>query len=173
MFVIGADQDSFAYPVPADPSDTVIENAGSETRVLPSVTEIVMSLNVPAAVGVPYKRPVLGLNVAQGGRAWISNRSESLSGSLAWGVKPYACCSRADVVGCPWIEGGELPAGFAPRFGRSDVWRFWRDESSKQPVSEQEVRHVSTIEARLVQVVRLVNSGKSLDCATRPTKALL
>lgn len=101
MFVMGADHDSFAYPVPADPSDTVIEKAGSVARALPSVTEIVMSLNVPVLVGVPYKRPVFGLNVAHEGRAWISNRSESPSSSLAVGVKSYTCCSRADVAGCP------------------------------------------------------------------------
>jgi len=59
---MGADQNSFACPVPADPSDTVIEKAGSVARALPSVTEIVMSLNEPVLVGVPYRRPVFGMS---------------------------------------------------------------------------------------------------------------
>ena len=49
---------------------TVIENAGNDTLVRPSLTLIVMLENVPAleAFGVPDKRPVLVLNDAQAGR---------------------------------------------------------------------------------------------------------
>ncbi len=46
---------------------TWIVNEGSDAVAVPSVTEIVMRAEVPtlAAVGVPDRRPVVALNVAQ------------------------------------------------------------------------------------------------------------
>ena len=59
--------------------DTVIENAGSATFVAPSLTEITMFEYVPtlAAVGVPLKRPVDVLKVAQPADSTILKRSGS------------------------------------------------------------------------------------------------
>jgi hypothetical protein len=56
---------------------------------------------VPAAVGVPDKRPVVGENVAHAGRFWILNVSTSPSGSLAVGVNEYAWPAVTVVNGCP------------------------------------------------------------------------
>jgi hypothetical protein len=68
---------------------TTIENTGKETRVVPSVTEIVTPLQVFAcsAKGVPESRPVLEENDAQPGLLAIENVSALPSASLAVGVK--------------------------------------------------------------------------------------
>ena len=73
----------FAGPV------TAIEKAGSDTDTVPSLTLIRMFAYVPTwvDVGVPDKRPVLVLKVAQLGRFWTLNPNVSPSGSLAAGVK--------------------------------------------------------------------------------------
>src|ERR1044072_5296952 len=69
----------------------VIVNAGSEADRRPSVTAMMMFENVPAAVGVPLKRPVAVSNVAQLGRFWIVKpRVVPASGSDAVGVNEYA-----------------------------------------------------------------------------------
>ena len=69
--------------------DTVIENAGSETVVAPSLTLIAMFEYVPtfAAVGVPLRRPVDVLKVAHAGRLTMLKRSGSPFASLAVGWK--------------------------------------------------------------------------------------
>jgi hypothetical protein len=68
---------------------TTIENVGSETRVVPSVTEIVTPLHVLAcsAKGVPHSCPVLEENEAQPGLLAIENVSLLPSASLAVGLK--------------------------------------------------------------------------------------
>jgi hypothetical protein len=48
--------------------ETEIEKARSEAVARPSLTPITMLLVVPDAVGVPLRRPVEVLNVAQLGR---------------------------------------------------------------------------------------------------------
>ena len=70
----------------------MIVNAGSEALAVPSLTLIAMSANVPtfAAAGVPVRRPVVALNVAQLGRFAIANVSVPPSGSLAVGANEYA-----------------------------------------------------------------------------------
>jgi hypothetical protein len=70
-------------------ADTVIANAGSETVLFPSETEIVMFEYVFAEPtgGVPLRRPELALNEAQEGRFATRNVSVSPSGSLAVGRK--------------------------------------------------------------------------------------
>ena len=52
---------------------TWIVNDGSEAVAVPSVTEMVMRAEVPtlAGAGVPVRRPVVVLNVAQLGWFWI------------------------------------------------------------------------------------------------------
>ena len=66
---------------------TTIAKAGSCEVTLPSLTLITMLLNVPTLedVGVPCKRPVVVLNVAQAGRFVIENVNGSPSASLAVG----------------------------------------------------------------------------------------
>src|SRR5262245_55447922 len=70
---------------------TVIENAGSETDDLPSLTLITTLPYVwmSAAPGVPRSRPVLSSNAAQLGRFAIANESGSWSASLATGWNVY------------------------------------------------------------------------------------
>jgi hypothetical protein len=64
---------------------TVIVNAGSDFNLLPSLTEMRMLENVPATVGVPLRRPVLVLKLAQDGRLLTENPSVWPSGSDAEG----------------------------------------------------------------------------------------
>ena len=90
---------------------TVIVNAGNDAVAVPSLTLIVMFANVPAAVGVPWSRPVVVLNVvAHAGRFTIENVNGSLFGSLAVGVYEYIVPTCPDVGGDPEITGGELGA---------------------------------------------------------------
>ena len=67
VFCVGGVHDSVALPLTG--ADTVIENVGNETLSLPSLTEITMPEYTPAcdAVGVPDRRPVLALKLAQSG----------------------------------------------------------------------------------------------------------
>ncbi len=68
-------------------AETVMENAGSEAVALPSETEIVIPLNVPAEPfgGVPLNLPVEPFKVSQDGAPDALNVSVSPSGSLAVG----------------------------------------------------------------------------------------
>lgn len=87
-FSVGAVQLRVAEPV--DTLTTVIENAGSvASPPLPSLTLITMFELVPtsAAVGVPDRRPVVVLKLAQAGLFAIPKATVSLSGSDAVGVK--------------------------------------------------------------------------------------
>jgi hypothetical protein len=59
--------------------------ADSDFDFLPSLTEMRMFENVPAAVGVPLRRPVLLLKLAQAGRLLTANVSVRPSGSVAEG----------------------------------------------------------------------------------------
>jgi hypothetical protein len=69
-----------------EPEDTtVIVKAGSDFDLRPSLTEMRMFENVPAAVGVPLSRPVLLLKLAQAGRLLTAKVSVRPSGSLAEG----------------------------------------------------------------------------------------
>ena len=76
-----------AVPVAACSTDS--ENAGSDADAVPSDTEMMMFENVAMSVsaGVPDRRPVVVLNVAQAGRFWMLNVSVLPSGSLALGWK--------------------------------------------------------------------------------------
>src|SRR5690606_30352595 len=95
---------------PPPPPVTVIENAGSETLVSPSLTVMTMLLNVPELVGVPLSRPVDELNVAQDGRFSMENPSVSPSGSDAFGVNEYGDPTVAEVGGEPLIVGARFAA---------------------------------------------------------------
>ena len=66
---------------------TVIVKAGSDALFLPSLTLMTMSDAAPAACGVPLRRPVAVLNVAQVGRFVIEKASVSPSLSCALGVR--------------------------------------------------------------------------------------
>ena len=63
----------------------MIVKAGSDLDLLPSLTEMRMFENVPATVGVPLRRPVLLLKLAQAGRLLTENVSVRPSGSVAEG----------------------------------------------------------------------------------------
>ena len=91
MFFVGAVQDSVTDPVP-EADRTVIENGLRLRDALPSVTLIMMFPYVPVwlAVGVPERRPVVGLKVAHDGRFWMLNVRTSPSASVADGWKLYA-----------------------------------------------------------------------------------
>jgi hypothetical protein len=67
---------------------TAIANAGNAADAVPSLTEITMLENVAVVPtgGVPLKRPVAVVNVAQLGRPAIANVSVLPSGSLAVGT---------------------------------------------------------------------------------------
>ena len=70
------------------PVVTVIENGASDVLAVPSVTEIWILLKVRPAkllLGVPDKRPVEMLKLAQVGLLAIEYASELPSGSLAAG----------------------------------------------------------------------------------------
>jgi len=66
---------------------TVIVKAGSDFVLFPSLTEMRMFENVPATVGVPLRRPVLVLKLAQAGRLPTANVNVWPSGSVAEGWK--------------------------------------------------------------------------------------
>jgi hypothetical protein len=68
---------------------TVIVNDAREAEAVPSLTEIVMPLNVPTFVeaGVPDSWPVAVLNEAQEGMFAIENVSAAPRGLDAAGVK--------------------------------------------------------------------------------------
>jgi hypothetical protein len=87
-------------------SVTVIVNAGSAAVSSPSLTLILMFANVPAAVGVPCRRPVLVENVAHEGGPVIENVSGSSSSSSAVGVNEYSVPASTDGAGVPEIVGG-------------------------------------------------------------------
>ena len=79
---------------------------GSDALAEPSLTLIVMPANVPAAVGVPVRRPVVVLNEAHAGRFAMLNVSVLPSGSLAVGVNEYAVPAVTVVARVPEIVGG-------------------------------------------------------------------
>src|SRR3970040_1517641 len=87
---------------------TAIANAASWALAWPSLTLIAMLLNVPtsALVGVPCRRPVLDVNVAQVGRLVMLNVNVWPLGSLAVGVNVYAVPTVAVVAGVPEMIGG-------------------------------------------------------------------
>jgi hypothetical protein len=84
----------------------VIVKVGSDFVLLPSLTEMRMFENVPATVGVPLRRPVLVLKLAQAGRLPMANVSGWPSGSVAEGWKEYATPTVPVVLGVPEIVGG-------------------------------------------------------------------
>ena len=71
---------------PPPPVLTVMLKAGRGTVVMPSLTLMIMSPKVPAAVGVPVSEPVVVLNDAQLGMFWILNVRIAPSTPLAVGV---------------------------------------------------------------------------------------
>ena len=82
----GAFQDNVACTV-VDPF-TVMLKAGSEVVTVPSPTLITILLVVPALVGVPLRRPVEVLKVAQLGRfTMLKAKVAPASASLAVGWK--------------------------------------------------------------------------------------
>ena len=61
-------------------------NAGKDAVSVPSLTLITIPANVPGAVGVPVRAPLLVLKLAQDGWPWIENfRVVLASGSDAAG----------------------------------------------------------------------------------------
>jgi energy-converting hydrogenase Eha subunit E len=78
-----------------------------------SDTVMAMFDHVPAAVGVPLRRPVVVLNVAHAGLLAILKVNALPSGSDAIGVKLYACPTVADLAGVPLMTGGRLETAAA------------------------------------------------------------
>src|SRR5262245_23780755 len=89
------------------------ENAGSETFVVPSVTEMTMLLHVRAcsARGVPHTWPVVEENDAKPGLFAMENVSLLPSASVAFGVNDQATPTIPVVVGVPLIFGAAANAG--------------------------------------------------------------
>ena len=110
VFCVGACQLIVALPVAGAVLVVVIENAGSEAVAAPSLTRMTMPLATPAAVGVPDRRPVAVLNVAQLGRLSIVQASVSPFASLALGWKEYCVPTVAVVDGVPLIVGAVFAA---------------------------------------------------------------
>src|SRR5688572_4968411 len=110
VLVVGAAHDSVALPLAG--AVTVIENGASESVSLVSLTEITMLEYTPAAAacGVPVKRPVLLLKVAQLGMFWMLYVSVSLSASEAVGWKVYAEPAVTLVGGVPEMTGALFAA---------------------------------------------------------------
>ena len=102
---------------------TVIENAGSAVLATPSLTEIAMPDCVPAwaLLGVPERRPVAALKLAQAGLLAIEKVSVWPSGSVAVGVKEYALPAVTDVGAAPLMAGGVLTATTVIENGASGV----------------------------------------------------
>lgn len=109
MLVVGAAQVKVALPVVGVLAAlTEMENAGSETLVLPSLTLITMFEWVYAAVGVPFRLPFAVLKVAQDGLFEILKPSVSPSASVAVGVKLYALPACTEVAGVPLMVGARF-----------------------------------------------------------------
>jgi len=64
---------------------TVMPNQGTHIWETPSLAQTLMPPNVPAAVGLPLRRPVVELKVAHEGFPWTLNVIALPSGSLATG----------------------------------------------------------------------------------------
>jgi hypothetical protein len=96
----------------AVPLAAMLKAGCKDAEVTPSVTMIMMLDVVPAAVGVPLRRPVVVLNVAQVGLLRIENVSALPSGSLAAGWNEYADPTLAVVDGVPLIVGDLFAFGF-------------------------------------------------------------
>ena len=69
-------------------AETLIWNGASDATFLPSLAEMVMSGDTPAADGVPLRRPVVEEKVAHVGLPLIRNTTVRPSGSIADGWKP-------------------------------------------------------------------------------------
>jgi hypothetical protein len=84
--------------------------AGNDVVAVPSDTLIPMLLNEPtsATAGVPVRRPVEVLNVAQLGLFEMLNVSVSPSASVALGWKLYAVPAITEVAGVPLMVGARL-----------------------------------------------------------------
>lgn len=91
---------------------TISENAGNDTFVVPSDTEMTMLLQVRAcsANGVPDTLPVVLENDAKPGLFAIENVSVLWSASLAVGVKDQGTPTVAVVTGVPLIFGAAASA---------------------------------------------------------------
>ena len=87
---------------------TVIENAGSDALLDPSLALITIPGSVPTllAAGVPDSWPVVVLKLAQDGLAAIEKVSFAPPASLALGRNIYALETVACVTGDPEIVGG-------------------------------------------------------------------
>src|ERR1043165_5759524 len=93
--------------LPLATARTLITNDASETLAVPSDTEITMAAELPTspAVGVPVRRPLVVLNVAQAGLLSMRQVSEWPSGSDAVGRKLYGAPTVALVAGDPPMVG--------------------------------------------------------------------
>jgi len=91
---------------------TTSENAGSETLVVPSLTEMVMLLQVHmcSAFGVPDNLPVVEENEVNAGLLAIEKVSVLWSASEAVGVNDQTTPTVAVVTGVPEIFGAAAEA---------------------------------------------------------------
>ncbi len=88
MLRVGGVQLSVAAPDELEAAVTAIENAGSDTVLVPSLTRMVTLAYVPTCelVGVPDRRPVVVLNDAHDGLLAMLKVRVLRFGSLADGV---------------------------------------------------------------------------------------
>jgi hypothetical protein len=102
---------------------TVIENVGSETLALLSLTLIWMFANVPTLLvaGFPLKAPVTLLKLAHEGLLAIVKVSLSLFASEAVGTNEYVAPATTVVIGVPEICGGVLLGGVGDVGGVGEV----------------------------------------------------
>jgi hypothetical protein len=95
---------------------TVMANAGRYAVFTPSLTRILMLEYAPTcdACGMPLRRPVEVLKLAQPGLFATPKRKVWPSGSEAVGRKEYCEPTYTDVAGVPEILGGRLAAQARP-----------------------------------------------------------
>jgi hypothetical protein len=119
--------------VPSASCNTEIENAGSETCALPSLTVIWMLANVAMSSrpGVPESLPLVVLNEAQAGLLAIEKVSGSPSASVALGWKVYAMPIMSDRSGEPDIVGA--------RFAGAVTWIVNEGSETVASASEMEI----------------------------------
>jgi hypothetical protein len=169
---------------------TVIVNAGSATLVEPSLTLITIPANEPAAVGVPLRRPLDVLNVAQAGRFAMLNPSVLPSGSLAFGWNAYGWPAVTVVIGEPLMTGGRFagtPCTVIANAGSEALDRpsltlitmFWYEPTCalvgvplKRPVALLNVVHAGALVTLNVRVSPFESDAVGWNAYAEPTVAL-
>ncbi len=147
-----------------------IENAGSELVLAPSLTLIWMFVQRPTAEGVPYRRPVDVLKLAQLGLFTMLKLSVAPSGSEAVGRNEYCDPTYTNASGAPEMLGGWLAA--AATVGPTDAARRTIEASSvgkrrRRATVEQCMAITPQGRARAQQPGSACMHSRALLCLTR------